>query len=178
MIRATLTLCLAVLPASALAGNIADCELMTMKEVVDEAGGTMAVAAFPPAGDFLAGVYDDAVELSLQHDGEPIRALMCTRKTVMPDEDDYAILATGIPLAVSQDFDSNQSDALTVFFRDGAFRYKYASAEDMPDAMRTTLEARLADFSARDHGLGVPVETGQDDATTDKKDVADGPASD
>ena len=154
MKRALTAALLALAPTAALAGNVANCEVVIMEYVEDESGGGMDIASFRDAGAFLAGVYDDATELSLEEAGYPIRALMCTRRDVMPDEDDYAILATGVPLALSQDFDSNTSDSLTIFFRDGAFTYKYASLTDMDTDARASLEAQLADFSARDHGLG------------------------
>ena len=166
MRRAALTALLALAPATALAGNIANCEVVIMEYIEDESGGGMDIASFRDAGAFLAGVYDDEPEVVLEEGGYPIRALMCTRKDLMPDEDDYRILATGVPFAVSQNFDSTESDSLTIFFRDGAFEYKYASAAPMDDAMQETLEARLADFSGRDHGLG-----GAPDGA-DEKDVA------
>ena len=144
---------LALVPASALAGNVANCELVVMEEIKDEDGGSMVMAAYPPAADFLQGVYDADTPLSTEHDGMPVRAVMCQRRDLMPDEDDYAILATGIPLALSQNFDSNTSDVLTVFFKGGAFQYTYGSADPIDPADEAALDALLADFSARDHGL-------------------------
>ncbi len=151
------------LPVSAQAGNIASCEVVIMDYIEDESGGGLEVASFRPAGDFLLGVYDEDTELSLTIEDRPIRALMCERNDLVPDEDDYKILATGIPFALSQDFDTNESDSLTLYFQDGAFRYKYASAYPMSEEMQTTLEARLADFSSRDHGLDAPEEDSESD---------------
>jgi hypothetical protein len=143
------------LPSVAQAGNIAACEIVIMQYIEDEAGGGMDVASFRPATDFLLGVYDEETEISVTVDDKPIRALMCERNDLIPDEDDYAILATGVPFAISQDFDTNESDSLTLYFQDGAFRYKYVSAYPMSEEMQTTLEARLEDFTARDHGLDI-----------------------
>ena len=150
-------------PLAAQAGNIAECEVVIMTEVEDEDGGSMQIASFRPAGDFLLGVYDEETEASLTLDGHPIRALMCERRNVIPDEDDYAILATGVQFSISQDFDSQDSDLLTVVFVDGAFRYKLSSTEPLDPDVEDRLKALLADFSARDHGLG-ETEAGETEA--------------
>lgn len=134
------------LPQLALAGNYEACEIVIMTEKTDEDGGTIGIAAFEPADDFLKQVKN----------AEPVpeaNALMCKRNDLVPVEADYAVLATGTPLALSQDFDSADSDSLTIFFKDGRFDYKYASAYPMGEEFKTELEQRLEDFSSRDHGL-------------------------
>lgn len=174
MTRLLAALLASAIPCLAQAGNVAECEVVIMTNVEDESGGSMQIASFRPAGDFLLGVYDDEVELTRHIEDEPIRALMCVRNDLLPDEDDYKILATGVPFAVSQDFDSNESDSLTIFFQDGEFRYKYASAQPMPEAMQDILDARLADFTSRDHGLDVE---DADSAEPDTDTSADDPAA-
>ena len=163
-------LALAALPAPAMAGNIASCEIVIMEYIEDEAGGGMDVASFRPAAEFLTGVYDADTPLVTRVGERPIRAVLCERADLLPDEDDYAILATGVPFALSQDFDTNQSDSLTLFFKDGRFQYRYASASPMDEGMKAELETRLEDFSAREHGL---VDAAGDGDGADEKDVAE-----
>lgn len=142
----------AAMPAHA--GNIADCEVVIMEYVSDEDGGGMTVASFRPAGDFLESVYTDSIEIVREIDGSPIRAIMCRRNDLVPDKDDFALVATGIPFALSQDFDTDQSDSLTVYFKDGKFQYKYASAYPMNDEVKDLLDAQMKAFTKADHGLG------------------------
>lgn len=141
-----LLLLLGTFPQTAFADGFAQCEIVIMTEKTDEDGGTIGIAAFEPADAFLKTVKS----------GEPApeaNALMCNRNDLVPVESDYAVLATGVPLALSQDFDSADSDSLTIFFKDGRFDYKYASSYPMGEEFKAELEGRLEDFSNRDHGL-------------------------
>jgi hypothetical protein len=142
-----------ILPSTALASGLDQCEVVVSNEVVDAEGGRMTVASYQSAEPFLSGVFDPKVPLTLEVDGSLIRGIICVRNDLVPTEKDYAVLATGIPLSLSQNFDSADSDILTVYFRDGAFAHKYTSDYPMSSEFKTAVQTRLVDFSARDHGL-------------------------
>lgn len=151
-----LAVALLVIPSAAFASGLEQCEVVVSNEVVDADGGRMTVASYRSAEPFLAGIFDPKVPLTLDDDGSLIRGLICVRNDLVPTEHDYAVLATGIPLSLSQDFDSADSDILTVYFGKGAFAHKYTSDYPMSDDFATAVKARLSDFSTRDHGLVKP----------------------
>ncbi|GHA96778.1 hypothetical protein GCM10009069_19770 [Algimonas arctica] len=148
-----LTASLALAPTASHAATPNGCEVVVSSEVVDAEGGRMTVASYRPADNFLSGVYDANTPLTLKEDGAPIRGIICARNDLVPTEKDYAMLATGIPLSLSQNFDSADSDILTVYFRAGAFTHKYTSDYPMSPEFETAVQTQLADFSHRDHGL-------------------------
>ncbi|MEM7729348.1 MAG: hypothetical protein AAF311_08735 [Pseudomonadota bacterium] len=148
---------LAILPQTALADGFDRCELVVVKEVVDADGGRMTVASYQPANGFIGAARQDARSVSLDHEGDPIRGVICTRNDLVPTEADYALLATGVPLSLSQDFDSADSDILTLYFDEDRFAHRYTSDFPMSGEFKDALESRLSDFSARDHGLVKPV---------------------
>ena len=143
----------ASLPMSVMANSFDNCEIVIVKDVVDADGGRMTVAAYKPADDFIGAARKGAKSVTLADEGSPIRGVICTRNDLVPVGADYSILATGVPLSLSQDFDSADSDILTVYFDQGAFTYRYTSDYPMSSEFEETLEARLADFTGRDHGL-------------------------
>jgi len=147
------TIAILLTPVVAMAGDLSRCEIVVVNDVVDEDGGRMTVASYRAADGFIAGVYDADINLVIEDNGHAIRGLICVRNDLVPTEKDYAILATGIPLSLSQDFDSEDSDILTLYFSDGAFRHKYTSDYPMSGELEEALIAQLSDFSARDHGL-------------------------
>jgi len=132
--------------APAFAENLSACEIVLMERIEDEKGGGVDVASYRPASIFMASVYDDSREILTEVDGHPIRAVLCTRNDVLPQDTDYPILATGIPFVISQDFDSSDTDSLTVFYQNGAFQHVY---KGYPMSAETSeiLETRLEGFS-------------------------------
>jgi len=177
----------AALIASALpaqADNIADCEILLMEMIPDESGqGGAQIASYRPAGDFISSIYNEDLEI-VTHVGDlPIRALMCQRNDVVPVETDYAILATGVPFILSQDFDSSETDSMTVFWKEDKFDYVY-KGHPMTDDAEAKWQTRLEDFSTRDHGLSVTED--EDDTNldeemsenTDSEEIEDAPKSD
>lgn len=143
----------ALFAVSSQADNIADCEILLMEFIEDEKGnGGMQVASYGPAEDYIASVYDDEPGHLKTVDDAPIRALLCQRNNVIPAESDYALLATGIPFILSQDFDDTETDSLTLFWKRDHFGYVY-KGYPMTDETEALLETRLADFTTRDHGL-------------------------
>lgn len=141
------------LPTPGFASGLDRCEIVVASEVIDADGGRMTVASYRSADSFLTGVYDPAVPLSLKADGAPIKGLICVRNDLVPTEQDYAVLATGVPLSISQDFDSPDSDILTLYYGKRSFLHKYTSDYPMSPEFKAAVQERLSDFSSRDHGL-------------------------
>jgi len=151
-----LTASLSFISTVSLADGSDGCEVVVSSEVVDADGGRMTVASYRPAERFLSGVYDPKVSLTLEEDGAEIRGLICVRNDLVPTEKDYAILATGVPLSLSQDFDSADSDILTVYFGGDRFTHKYTSNYPMSGEFEDAVIKQLSDFSSRNHGLVKP----------------------
>lgn len=151
------TICVAaalfLIPTTALASGLEQCEVVVSNDVVDAEGGRMTVASYRSADPFLSSVFDPQVPLALEVEGSLIRGIICVRNDLVPTEKDYAVLATGVPLSLSQNFDSADSDILTIYFRAGFFEHKYTSDYPMSDEFKTAVTTRLADFTQRDHGL-------------------------
>ena len=154
------------LPAQA--DNIADCEILTMEFIPDEKGqGGMQVATYGPANDFIASAYDDEDGHLDTVNDVPIRALLCQRNDVIPVEKDYALMATGVPFILSQDFDDTETDSLTIYWKNDHFDYVY-KGYPLSDETKEKLENRLAKFTKRDHGLPVTEpEVAADEAESD-----------
>jgi len=143
-----LALSLMTAPA-AWADNVAHCEVVIMQVVSDEGdAGEAQVATFAPAATFLSSLYDDEDGHITKINNQPIRAVLCRRNDVIPAEVDYNIIATGIPFSLSQDFDSSETDSLTVYWKDGAFDYVY-KGHALSDEGQKILDKRLASFSER-----------------------------
>ncbi len=148
-----LALVLPLLSGAASADNIAACEAVLMEPILDEGVETGAtMASFRPATDFLSSVYDDKDSHLKEIDGHEIRGIMCTRRNVVPTLRDFPIVATGLSLAISENFDSPESNLLTVYYADGQFQYKYDGRPLSSEA-----QAKLADvmdiFNLQPHDL-------------------------
>ena len=150
---------LVLLSAAASAGHASDgseCEVVLMQVIdVDDASGEAQAATFLPADDFIQSVHDKTPGHMAEIDGKPIRIVMCRRNDVIPTKSDYAIMATGIPFVLSQDFDSQDTDSLTMFWKDGKFQHIYKGYPLSGEAERS-LETRLSEFSKR--GLNAQAE--------------------
>jgi len=162
-------------PASA--DNIADCEIVILQTVEDESGrGGAQVASYGPADEFLGSVYGENTEVFNKVGGLPIQAVMCKRIDIVPTKNDFKILATGIPLFLSQSFDSQSSDLISLFYKDGEFRQTY-SGPGLTEETEGLIETRLAEFNAMDHTLELNAiasedmseeEKSEDEETTDE----------
>ena len=139
--------------APALADNIAGCEVVLMEQIKQEDNeGVTEIASFRPATDFIASIYDDATEVLREIDGLPIRALMCKRRSVVPSETDFPIVATGTPFMISQNFDSTETGLTTIYFKEGEFRSNYNGPE-LSEEKKAEMESRLKAFNSRPHEL-------------------------
>lgn len=151
--RILITALLLSISAPAFADNIAGCEVVLMEKIKQEDNeGVTEIASFRPAADFIASAYDDEVEVLREIDGLPIRALMCKRKSIIPSEADFPIVATGTPFMISQNFDSTETGLTTIFFKDGEFRSNYTGPA-LSKENEAQIKTRLDDFNARPHDL-------------------------
>lgn len=151
--RVLITALLLSISAPAFADNIAGCEVVLMEKIKQEDNeGVTEIASFRPAADFIASAYDDEVEVLREIDGLPIRALMCKRKSIIPSEADFPIVATGTPFMISQNFDSTETGLTTIFFKDGEFRSNYTGPA-LSKENEAQIKTRLDDFNARPHDL-------------------------
>ena len=118
------------LTPQALADNIANCEVILLQEIEDEEmKGSAQVASYRPAADFIASVYDEEEGHITEIDDSTIRGVMCQRRSVVPTEFDFPIITTGIPLSLSQNFESTESGLITIFYGDGKFEYQYGGPD-------------------------------------------------
>lgn len=120
------------------AAQMGECEIVMMPE-----GGTVADGQFADASDFLTSLYDGE-DGHIKVSGDlPIRAVMCERENLVPILRDLPILKSGLPLSLSQDFDSTTSGLLTVYDAGEDFKAEYSgpklSAKD-EKKLRDTLE--------------------------------------
>lgn len=132
---------------TAQAADAPDCQILIMEPLeVKDAPGEAMVASYFPAAEFIDSVQDDAPDHLSEVNGQKIRALMCTRNDVLPAESDYDFLGTGIPFVLSQDFDSPDTDSLTLYWKDGQIEHVY-KGEPLSEEGQVTLDTRLAAFS-------------------------------
>jgi hypothetical protein len=137
------------LSTTAAAENVAFCEVLIIQVLEDEAlGGNAQVVTYGPATSFIESVYDEKDGHLTHIAGQPIRALMCNRNDVIPTETDHALIATGIPFILSQDFDSTDTDSLTLFWKNEELQHVY-KGYPLSDEAQSSLDKRLANFTKR-----------------------------
>jgi hypothetical protein len=138
----------------AIAGNVARCEALIKKPIIDNTGSPVGkINLFPSAVSFLASLYDDEEGHLEEIEGLPIRAILCRRNDVIPANTDYPILATGLPFVLSQDLERSDTDSLTIYWKDDALEYSY-KGHPLSKEAQMTLDTRLADFTKR--GIAAP----------------------
>lgn len=146
-LAASLAFC--ALPTAAQAEDLSECEVLLLQILETEtAAGEAQIASYRAAEGFIKSVRDDVPGHMTQIDGQNIRGLMCHRNEVIPTQSDYDILATGIPFILSQDFDSTDTDSLTVYWKDGKFEHVY-KGYPLSEEAQAILDTRLAGFSKR-----------------------------
>jgi len=126
--------------------NIANCEVVVEKigNPNDVVEGELAVMDFDflPADDFIYSVFKPDSDPIKQIDGNVIRGLMCTRSNVVPTEFDLKLIKTGVPLYLSQNFDSTDSSLMSISGHEGKYTYMY-DGPDLPKDEQDMLELRL-----------------------------------
>lgn len=147
----TLTVGLAVcaLSSAAQAADFSECEVLLVQVIqAEDATGEAQIASYRPAENFLKSVQDDVPGHMTQIDGQNIQAILCRRNEVIPAKSDYAVMSTGIPFILSQDFDRTDTDSLTTYWKDGSLEHVY-KGHPLSEEAQTTLDTRLAAFSKR-----------------------------
>jgi len=117
----------------------ANCEIVLMPN-----DGQIEDGQFVDAGAFIESVYDGNDDGHMLMFGDlPIRAVMCTRENLVPTMRDLPLLKTGLPLSLSQDFDSSTSGLLTLYDAGADFKAEYSGPPLSPEdekRLRDTLE--------------------------------------
>jgi hypothetical protein len=136
--------------------NIAACEIVVQQPVVSpdekkesDAETTPMIATFIPAEDFIYSVFDAEDGHMTELDGHPIQALMCKRRYLIPTEFDLRLIETHIPLYLSQDFDSADSDLMAVYFKDDKYHYQYSGNDLSKDSLEI-LDVRMTTLNAQE----------------------------
>lgn len=129
--------------------NIAACEIVVQQPVTSkedltdtDAEDVPLIATFMPAEDFVYSVFDGEDGHISEVNGHPIQALMCQRQYLVPTEFDLRLIETQVPLYLSQDFDSAESDLMAIFFKDDEYHYQY-SGKDLSEDSLTILKTRM-----------------------------------
>jgi len=123
---ALFALALGATASNAYAAETSDCELLLVQIIQSHDGnGEAQVPSYVPAEEFMASLEDDKPGHMTEHLDHKIQAVMCRRNDILPRLEDYTILATGIPFILSQDFDSSDTDSLTLYWKDEAIQHIY-----------------------------------------------------
>lgn len=133
----------------AVAKDTSECELLLIQIIESQDGqGEAQVPSYIPAKEFLTTLHDKKAGHMTEYAGHKIQAVMCRRNDVIPAHEDYAIISTGIPFILSQDFDSADTDSLTMYWKEGAIEHVY-KGYPLSEEAEAILETRLAGFSKR-----------------------------
>ena len=114
---------------------------------VDSAGAQ--IATFLPAADFIFSVFDAKEGHISEIDGQPIRAIMCTRSSVIPTEFDLKIIRTRIPFYLSPDFDAKDSALMAINSTNQGYIYDYIGPGLSKDETEL-LKLRMALFNQQE----------------------------
>ena len=136
--------------------NIAACEIVVQQPVMSsdekketDTETTPMIATFIPAEDFVYSVFDGEDGHLTEVDGHPIQALMCKRQYLVPTEFDLRLVETHIPLYLSQDFDSKDSDLMAVYFKEGKYEYQYSGKDLNADSLEI-LDVRMTTLNVQE----------------------------
>ncbi len=155
----------------AYADNIADCEAVMIEEIKEGERTGAVVQTFAPAVDVLASIYDDEDGHMAEIDGKPVKAILCERTDVIPTLRDFPILATGIPLALSTDFDATDSRSVTLYFKDGKFHHVF-KGEELDETDQAKLTDAMEVFNLQPHELAAKEKAkneGSDEVNADEE---------
>lgn len=157
---ALLAFALGAMASNAYAGETSECELLLVQIIQSPDGkGEAQVPSYIPAEEFMATLSDDQPGHMTEYLGHKIQAVMCRRNDILPTQEDYTILATGVPFILSQDFDSSDTDSLTLYWKDEAIQHIY-KGYPLSEEAESVLETRLTQFS--EQGLAKTTDTKSD----------------
>ena len=109
-----------------------NCELVTMETI--SAAESIGAAKFHDASDFIARLYKGEDTLDKTVNGQPVRAVLCQRDSLLPTLRDLPLIKTGLPLSLSQDFDSPNSGLLMIMDTGESYAAEYTGKpEQGPD---------------------------------------------
>ena len=147
-------LALAICGTGLASDNVADCEVLVQEPITLDGKPTGAfVDTYIPASDFIGSVYDSEDGHLTQAEGKDIRVLFCTRNNIIPTLRDFPLLATGIPFAVSTDFDTPGTPLIYYFFAEGKFAHAY-EGPDLSEEQAAKLADAMEIFNLQPHNLG------------------------
>lgn len=150
-----LGLALGAMASNTYAADTSECELLLVQIIQSPDGeGEAQIPSYIPAEEFMATLTDNEPGHMTDYLGHKIQAVMCRRDDIIPAQEDYAVISTGIPFILSQDFDSTDTDSLTLYWNDEKVEHVYKGYPLSQDA-ESILETRLAEFSQ--HGRVAPV---------------------
>jgi len=124
------------------------CEIVLIERVEDGAN----IARFHPADAFLDSVYDAEEGYIKRVDDNAINGVLCERANVIPTLRDFPVLATGIPLSLSEDFDTPDSRLITLYYDGEGFTHVY-KGEPLSDTDQASLADTLEIFNLQPHTL-------------------------
>lgn len=124
------------------------CEIVLIEPVTKGA----SLASYRPADDFIESIYDDAEGFLETVDSLKVRAVMCTRDRVIPQLRDFPILASGVHFSISNNFDSHDSQFMTVFYKAGSFQHKF-SGPTLTEGEQIALRDVMEIYNLQDHDL-------------------------
>lgn len=124
------------------------CEIVLIEPVAKGA----SLASYRPADDFIESIYDDAEGFLETVDSLKVRAVMCTRDRVIPQLRDFPILASGVHFSISNNFDSHDSQFMTVFYKAGTFQHKF-SGPTLTEGEQIALRDVMEIYNLQDHDL-------------------------
>jgi len=130
----TALLSLGLISVTAIAqAQTSKCELVTMETI--NTAESIGAAQFHDGTDFIERLYagEDISDKTIN--GTPIRAILCQREDLLPTMRDLPLIKTGLPLSLSQDFDSPNSGLLMVMDNGTDYVAEYSGSENKsPDA--------------------------------------------
>ncbi len=149
-----IVMAMAITGTATASDNVANCEVLVQEPVTLDGKPTGAfVDTYIPASDFIASVYDGEDGHLTQAEGKDIRVLFCTRQNIIPTLRDFPLLATGIPFAVSTDFDTPGTPLIYYFYAKGKFAHAY-EGPDLSEEQAAKLADAMEVFNLQPHNLG------------------------
>lgn len=130
------------------AQTFAECQMITF----DKSEAAISDIKILPAQDFLSSLYDDSRDIQSDIKAQSIRGIMCTRDNPIPSLRDFPIIATGLPLSLTQNPEAPGGGTVRVYYADGRFSHTYAGFK-----FSKADKARLADildiYNLQSHNL-------------------------
>lgn len=131
-----------------------NCELLVMEPIIEAGQPTdKEMVAYHPADKFLESVYDDKDGFIGKVNGRPIKGVLCKRYFLTPTLRDFQIVATGIPMAISEDFDRPESSLVMLYFADGIFQYSHRG-RDLTASQQSRFNDVIDAYNLQSHDLG------------------------